>query len=144
MSFSVYGKLCHHHDNQIWNIFITPPPKKATCSLAVITHFFTTPLLLPLPLGHFSRVWLCATLCTAACQVPLSMGFFRQEYWSGLPRPPSGDLPDLGIKHRSSALQADSLPLSHQGSPTTPAVLGEQSSTCCIYLFPTLHFSGTM
>ena len=37
------------------------------------------------------------------------MGFSRQEYWSGLPRPPPGDLPDPGIKPRSAALQADSL-----------------------------------
>ena len=38
-----------------------------------------------------------ATSCTVACQDPLSMGFSRQEYWSGLPCPPPGDLPDLGI-----------------------------------------------
>ena len=42
-------------------------------------------------------------------QVPLSMGFSKQEYWSGLPCPPPGDLPDLGIEPRSPALQADSL-----------------------------------
>ena len=138
MSFSVFGKLCHHHYNQICNIFITPPPKKATYSLAVITHFLTIPLLLML-LSHFSRVRLCATLWTAACQVPLSMGLSRQEYWSQLPCPPLGNLPEPEIKHRSSVLQADSLPLSHQRSPTT-LVLGGQSSTCYIYLFPTLHF----
>jgi len=45
------------------------------------------------------------------------MGFSRQEYWSGLPRPPPGDLPDPGIKPVSPALQADSLQLSHWGSP---------------------------
>ena len=44
-------------------------------------------------------------------------GFSRQEYWSGLLRPPSGDLPNPGIELRSPTLQADSLPLSHQGSP---------------------------
>ena len=38
-----------------------------------------------------------ATLWTAARQAPLSMGFFRQEYWSGLPHPPTGDLLDPGI-----------------------------------------------
>ena len=43
-------------------------------------------------------------------------GFFRQEYWSGLPFPPPGDLPDPGIERMSPAL-TDSLPLSHQGSP---------------------------
>ena len=36
-------------------------------------------------LSYFSHFWLCATLWTAACQTPLSMGFSRQEYWSGLP-----------------------------------------------------------
>ena len=50
-----------------------------------------------------------ATLWTLACQAPLSMGFSRQEYWSGLPASPE-DLPDTGIKPGSPALQADSLP----------------------------------
>ena len=45
-----------------------------------------------------------------AHQVPLSMGFLRQEYWSGLPFPSPGGVPDLGIKPGSPALQADSLP----------------------------------
>ena len=48
-------------------------------------------------LSHFSRVWLFATLWTVAHQAPLSMGFSRQEYWSGWPCPPPGDLPDPGI-----------------------------------------------
>ena len=52
-----------------------------------------------------------------ACQAPLSMGFARQEYWNGLSFPSPGDLPDLGIKSKSPALQVDSLPLSHLGSP---------------------------
>ena len=54
---------------------------------------------------------LCVTLVTAwtiACQAPLSTGFSRQEYWSGLPFPLPGDLPDPGIKPGSPALQADS------------------------------------
>jgi len=49
-----------------------------------------------------------ATLWTAAHQAPLSMGFSRQEYWSGLPRPPPGDLPDPGIELESPASQVDS------------------------------------
>ena len=56
---------------------------------------------------------LCLTLLTpwtAAHQAPLSMRFSRQEYWSGLPFPSSGDLPDPGIKRWSPALQADALP----------------------------------
>ena len=58
------------------------------------------------------------TLWTVACQAPLSMGFSRQEHWSGLPCPPPGDLPNLGIEPTSptaSALQVGSLLLSHQG-----------------------------
>ena len=49
-------------------------------------------------LSHFSHVQLFATPWTVAHQAPPSMGFSRQEYWSGLPCPPSGDLPDPGIK----------------------------------------------
>ena len=52
-------------------------------------------------LGHFSQVQLFVTPWTAAHQAPLSMGFSRQEYWSGLPCPPLGELPDLGIKPMS-------------------------------------------
>jgi len=59
------------------------------------------------PLSH---VQLFLTQWTVARQAPLSMGFSRQEYWSGLPCPPPGDLPDPGIKLRSPTLQADSLP----------------------------------
>ena len=60
-----------------------------------------------------SRVRLFATPRTVAYQAPPSMGFSRQAYWSGLPFPPPGDLPDPGIEPRSPALQADSLLLSH-------------------------------
>ena len=72
-------------------------------------------------LSRYSHVWLFATSWTVACQAPLSMGFSRQDYWSGLPHPPPGDIPDSGIELTSLALQADSLLLSHQGSPD-PAV----------------------
>ena len=57
-----------------------------------------------------SRVRLFATPCTAAHQAALSMGFSRQEYWSGLPFPSPGDLPNPGIEPGSPALQADALP----------------------------------
>ena len=49
-------------------------------------------------LGCFSYVQLSVTPWTVACQAPLSKGFFRQEYWSGLPYPPPGEFPDPGIK----------------------------------------------
>ena len=67
-------------------------------------------------LSRFSCVQLFATPWTVACQAPLSMGVFRQEYWSGLPCPPPGDLPNPGIESlspASPALQVNSLPLSH-------------------------------
>ena len=58
----------------------------------------------------------CSTLCNPmdyiVHQDPLSMGFSRQEYWSGLPCPPPGDVPDPGIESVSPALQVDSLLLS--------------------------------
>ena len=56
---------------------------------------------------------LCLTLATwwtVACQAPLPMGSSRQEYWSGLPFPSPEDLPNLGIKPRSPAIQAYPLP----------------------------------
>ena len=63
----------------------------------------------------FSRVQLFETPWTVAHQAPLSTGFSRQEYWSGLPLPSPGDLPDPGVEPVSPALQADSLLLSHLG-----------------------------
>ena len=62
-----------------------------------------------------SCVWLFVTSWTVARQAALSVGFSRQEYWSGLPFPPTGDLPDPGIKPRFPALQADSLPCEPAG-----------------------------
>ena len=64
-----------------------------------------------------SPVWLFVTSWTVAYQAPLSMGFPRQEYWSGLPFPPSGDLLEPRIEPASPAWQVDSLPLNHQVSP---------------------------
>ena len=58
------------------------------------------------------------TLSTVTHKVPLSMGFSRQEDWSGLPCPPPGDLPDTVIELVSLALQADSLPSAPPGRPT--------------------------
>ena len=59
----------------------------------------------------FANTW------TVAHQAPLSMGFSRQEYWSGLPFPSPGGLTDTGIKPGSPALQADSLPSESPGKP---------------------------
>ena len=67
--------------------------------------------------SHFSCVRFFAVLWTAVRQASLSMGFSRQEYWSGLPGPPPEDLPNPGIEPRSPALQVDSLPAESQEKP---------------------------
>ena len=76
--------------------------------LCFVMSAFTLRLALPVVracgmcvLNHFSRVQLCATLWTVACQTPLSLDFPRQEYWSGLPSLLPGDLPNPGIKPAS-------------------------------------------
>ena len=76
-----------------------------------------------------SCVWLFVTPWTVAHHVPLSVGFSRQEHWSGLPFPPPGDLPDPGIEPESPsspALQVDSLPLSHWISPLLASTVGQK------------------
>ena len=65
----------------------------------------------------FSRVQLFVAPWTVAHQAPPSMGFSRQEYWSGLPLPSPGDLPDPGIEPGSPALEADVLTSKPPGKP---------------------------
>ena len=89
--------------------------------------WFCIPLLKwPLPyfrpsmLHHFSHVPLFVTLWTVAHQAPLSMWLCGQEYWNGLPCPPSGDLPNPGIEPmslKSPALAGEFLPLAPPGKP---------------------------
>jgi len=65
-----------------------------------------------------SYLTLCdPTNCSSVHQAPLSMGFFRQEYWSGLSFHSPGDVPDLRVEPESSALRADSLPSEPLGKP---------------------------
>ena len=71
-------------------------------------------------LSRFSSVQFSAIPWFTALQAPLSMGFSRQEYWSGLPCPPPGDHPEPGVEPtspESPGLQAKSLPLRHRGRP---------------------------
>ena len=75
-------------------------------------HFLAYFLKLSSSSNNTSFVSDSATPCTVADQVPLSMGVFRQEYWSGLPCPPPGDLPDPGIEHTSPLC-----PLAPPGKP---------------------------
>ena len=65
-----------------------------------------------------------ATPWTVAHQALLDMGFSRQVYWSRLPCPPPGDLPNPGIEPRSPALQTNSLPSEPQGKPKNPCSRG--------------------
>ena len=62
---------------------------------------FSTFTCAPVLFQSFRRVWLFATPWTVALQAPLSMGVSRHEYWSGLPCPPPGDLPNPGIEPAS-------------------------------------------
>ena len=78
-------------------------------------------------LNRFSCVQLFATLWTIAHQAPLSMGFSRQEYWSGLPFFAPGNFPDPGIEPRSTALQVDSLPAEPPGKPNSKTFSSVQS-----------------
>ena len=75
-------------------------------------------------LNRFSCVELFMTLWTVACQDPLSMGFSRQEYWSGLPRPPPEDLPHSGIE---------------PASLRTPALAGGFFTTSATWEAPGIH-----
>ena len=74
---------------------------------------------------------LCPTLCDPMdCSLP-SMGFSRQEYWSGLPFPSPGDLPNPGIEPRSPVLQADSLPAEPPATPEgLPCSSNSKESAC--------------
>ena len=100
-------------------------PRPASSAAVSLPHSLSSRQSLPahrLPprrgCGVLSRAQLFATLWTVACQAPLSMGFSSQEYWRGLPFPPSGDLPDSGIEPEplvSPASQAGPLPLNFPG-----------------------------
>ena len=86
-----------------------------------------------------NRSLLFATPWTVAYQVPLSMGFSRQEYRNGLPFPSLGDLPNPGIKPRSSALQVDYLPSEPHRKPKN-AGLGSLSLLQQIFLTQELNW----
>ena len=76
-------------------------------------------------LSRFSHVWLFETLWTVAHQAPLSMGFFRQEYQSGLPCPPPEGPPNPGIEPASPALKVNSLPTEPLGKPHICSVISQ-------------------
>ena len=77
-------------------------------------------------LSRFSHVQLFVTPWTIALQTPLFMEFSRQEYWSGLPCPPPGDLPYSGIDHKSL---------------TSPALVGRFFTTSATWEVPSIQYS---
>ena len=89
-----------------------------------------------------SRVRLFATPWTVAYQASPSMGFSRQECWSGLPFPSPGDLPNPGIEPRSPALQADALPSEPPGKPQKCGSGGSQLYQVLVkWEFNTMRYS---
>ena len=87
-------------------------------------------------LSCLSRVWLFVTVCTVAHQVHLSLRFFKQDYWTGVPCPPQEDIQDPGIEPTSLCLldwQVDSLPLASPGKPHIPQlnIPHAEEPTCC-------------
>ena len=112
------GYLCHLSQSFIFLVFFfffglcrRAPFSTSWKRGLVVVHACT--------LNHFSHVQLFVTPWAIpwAYQAPLSMGFSRQVYWSGLPLPPPGYLPDSGIEHMSSALQVNSLLIEPSGKP---------------------------
>ena len=88
----------------LWGRILNPNIHSiALCVFPLSSLYFLSAVCM---LSHFSSVWLFDTLWSAGHQAPLSMGFSRQEYWSGLPCPPSGNVPNSGIEALSPASPA--------------------------------------
>ena len=99
---------------KIYPLFKSIYPEKTIIQQDPCTPVFTAPLFIiartwKVKVKSLSRLRLFATQWTVAHHAPLSMGFSRQEYWSGLPFPSPEDLPNPGIEPRSPKLQADAL-----------------------------------
>ena len=115
LNYSLYFSLLGYPSSPI-------PPKPCFPSHIIHVNTLECSYLYVLHISYMyaqslSRVWLFATPQTVAHQILLSMGFSKQEYWSGLPFSTPGELPNPGIESVSPALKAVSLPLSHLGSP---------------------------
>ena len=108
-----------HRINLFFNSLYLHMPND--CQIQGVHHLLASnkPFKICSNLSHsLSHVLFFATPWTVAHQAPLSMGFSRQECWSGLPFPSPGDLPNPGIEPRSPALQADTLTSEPPGKPT--------------------------
>ena len=89
-----------------------------------------------------SRVQLFATSWTVAYQASPSVGFSRQEYWSALPFPSPGDLPDPGIEPGSATLEADALTSESPGKPQEALYMCIYSFSYVLYSFPLCFITG--
>ena len=101
MTANVYCSLCERHSETVLeaaSYLYLRQTYQHSCLVAVMSDSFVAP-------------W------TGDCQSPLSVGFSKQENWSGLPFPPPGDLPDPGIKLRSPAYADGFFTVDHRGSP---------------------------
>ena len=95
--------------------------------------------------SHFSHVGLCVILWTISHQVPLSMGFSRQEHWSGLPFPPPGDLLTQGSNPGLLCCRKILYCLSHQGSLYhSHSQILSKKRTCMLSSFSHVQLSGTL
>ena len=142
-TFNVYSLSCFQICNAVLVTVIamldTISPWFAyfiTGSLYTFTHFaHPSPHLLWVCAQLLSRVWLFATLWTVVRQALLFMGFLRQEYWSGLPFPSPGDLPNTGIKLVSLAFPslADRFFTSEPPGKPLPPFSGNHQFVFCMY-----------
>ena len=109
-----------------------------TLVIIIFPCYLLAPVHVP---SHFSCAWLFENLWIVACQAPLSMGFSRQEYWSRLPCPPPGNLPDPGTEPAppvSLSLQVDSSPPEPPEKPISTICTCKNTS----HIFPLLYFRG--
>ena len=115
-------------DHMIWAPNLYMPMLMLHLHLYVSLTFLPSFVHASMP-SHFSRVWLFATQWTVACQAPLSIGFSRQEYWSGLLCPPPGDLPKPELEPTSL------VSLALAGGSVTTGATGEATFAHVKWLF---------
>jgi len=101
-------------ENFIYSVWQSEIKQKEKNKYSILTYMWNLHACM---LSHFSCVWLFVTPWTVAHQAPPSMGFSRQEYWSGLPCPPPGDLPTQGSNPGLLHCRQTLYHLSHQRSP---------------------------
>ena len=118
--FSKFSSKCSEMNvRYFYNMVFYRPPPRLFSNVGweyILFILFVKSFNWSMKVKSLSRVWLCDPW-TVAQQAPPSMGFSRQEYWSGLPFPSPGDLPDPGIKPRSPTVQADALTSAPPGKP---------------------------